>query len=101
MGNAYLSDGRRRSSMTHATRGHKCGLCERVSFGNGGQVAHGRSHVRRGEAIELFKEYPAYGMPALSSRLFLAPDDERVAKYLADGYRKIDSRPTAAQPEEH
>ena len=98
MSKAHLSDGRRRSSMTHARRGHQCGLCERVSFGNGGQVAHGRSHVRRGEAVELLKEYPTY--PPISSRLFLAPDDERVAKYLTDGFRKIESRAAPARPAE-
>ena len=88
MGTAYTADGRRRSSMTHARRGHECNLCGRVVFGNGGQVAHGRGHVRRGEAVELLKEYSAY--PPISSRLFLADDDtERIRSFIAKGYERV------------
>lgn len=91
MSRAYTSDGRRRSSMTHATRGHDCDLlhCDRVSFGNGGRVAHGRGHVRRGEAVELVKEYEFPGMSP--SRLFLAPDDPKVAELLARGFEQVSS----------
>lgn len=81
---AYTSDGRRRSSMTHATRGHECELCGRVVFGNGGEVSHGRRHVRRGEAVELVKHYETY--PPMSNRVFLAPDDERRAFFTGRGY---------------
>lgn len=89
MSGAYTSDGRRRSSMTHARRGHECDLCGKVVFGNGGKVAHGRSHVKRGEAVELLKEYASY--PPMSTREFFAPDDPTVAKWLADGFRVIES----------
>lgn len=92
MGSAYTADGRRRSSMTHARRGHECSLCGKVVFGNGGVVAHGRSHVRRGEAVELFKEYPIY--PPMSTREFFAPDDPHVAKWLSEGFRIV--HPTSA-----
>lgn len=88
MGNAYTADGRRRSSMTHARRGHECALCGKVVFGNGGKVAHGRSHVKRGEAVELLKEYCGY--PPLSTREFFAPDDPVVKIWLADGFRIVD-----------
>jgi len=89
MSGAYLGDGRRKSSMTHARRGQKCDLCGFVAFGNGGaMVSHGRAHVRRDEAVELFKEYPAWPR-LLSPRLFLAPDDERIPHYLALGFIEI------------
>lgn len=87
MSSAYTADGRRRSSMTHARRGHTCDLCGKTVFGNGGKVAHGRSHVRRGEAVELLKEYATY--PPMSTREFFAPDDPTVAKWLADGFRIV------------
>lgn len=81
---AYTSDGRRRSAMTHASRAHTCELCGRVVFGNGGQVSHGRGHVRRGEAVELVKHYASY--PPMSMRVFLAPDDKRVPDFLGRGF---------------
>lgn len=90
MSRAYTADGRRRSSMTHARRGHECTLCGRVIFGNGGQVAHGRSHVRRGEAVEVVKHYPVY--PPMVSRLFLAPDDAKVTQFLNDGFTVADAQ---------
>jgi len=82
MSNAYTSDGRRRSSMTHARRGHECSLCGRVVFGNGGQVAHGRGHVRRGEAVELVRHFETGD----TGRVFLAPDDAHVGQFEAKGY---------------
>lgn len=86
MSGAYTGDGRRRSSMTHARRGHKCSFCDAVSFGNGGSVAHSRSHVRRGEAVELVRYYAGIVSP---SRLFVAADDaERIAKFLDDGFER-------------
>ena len=87
MSSAYTADGRRRSSMTHASRGDECSLCGKVVFGNGGKVAHGRSHVKRGEAVELLKEYRGY--PPLSTREFFAPDDPIVEKWLADGFHIV------------
>lgn len=75
--------------MTHATRGHECSLCERVVFGNGGQVAHGRGHVRRGEAVELVKHYAC--SPPMTSRLFLAPGDERIGRFKAQGFSEVAS----------
>ena len=89
MSSAYTADGRRRSSMTHARRGHPCDLCDKTVFGNGGKVSHGRSHVRRGEAIELLKEYPTW--PPMSTREFFAPDDPKVAQWLADGFRIVET----------
>ena len=84
MSNRYTADGRRKSSMTHASRGHKCDFCDRTVFGNGGQVAHGRTHVRRGEAVEIVKDYATW--PPMISRLFLAPDDPLIERLLLDGY---------------
>ena len=72
--------------MTHATRGHTCELCGQTVFGNGGQVSHGRKHVRLGEAVELLKEYPTY--PPTSMRVFLAPADPRVAEMRARGFQE-------------
>lgn len=88
MSRAYTADGRRRSSMTHARRGHDCALCGRTVFGNGGKVAHGRGHVRRGEAVELVKHYPTY--PPMSSRLFLPAGDVRIETFLADGFDRVE-----------
>lgn len=84
---AYTSDGRRLSAMTHAKRGHDCELCGRVVFGNGGEVSHGRAHVRRGEAVELVKHYATY--PPMSHRVFLAPGDERVAYFVDRGFGEV------------
>lgn len=86
MSRTHTADGRRLSSMTHARRGHTCDLpgCDRVSFGNGGQVSHGRGHVRKGEAVELVKYYEFPGMSP--SRFFLAPADPQVAEMLARGF---------------
>ncbi len=86
---AYTSDGRRKSSMTHARRGHQCDLCGRVVFGNGGQVAHGRGHVRRGEAVELLREYPTW--PPMSTRLFIPTGDPKMASLLADGFTRVEA----------
>lgn len=86
MSGAYTSDGRRRSSMTHATRGHQCDLCGRTVFGNGGQVSHGRGHVKRGEAVELVKHYAGSYPPMSPMRVFLAPDDARVAEFTTRGF---------------
>jgi hypothetical protein len=82
----YNSAGKRLSSMTHAARGHDCNLCGERVFGNGGQVSHGRGHVRRGEAIELVKYFGFIQSP---SRLFLAPDDVRVDEFLARGFEQV------------
>jgi hypothetical protein len=68
--------------MTHASRGHDCGFCDRRVYGNGGQVAHGRMHVRRGHAVEVVKHYATY--PPVRSRFFVAPDE--VPKWVADGF---------------
>lgn len=90
MSGAYTADGKRRSSMTHANRGHRCDICGRTVFGNGGRVAHGRGHVRRGEAVELVKDY----VEQSPLRFFLLPGDERVAKFLGDGFTEVDARLT-------
>lgn len=87
MSRQYTSDGRRISSMTHARRGHECSLCGRTVFGNGGKVSHGRSHVKRGEAVELLKEYGTY--PPNSTREFFAPDDPTVGRWLAKGFHIV------------
>jgi hypothetical protein len=42
MSKAYTSDGKRRSSQTHARRAHKC-VCGRVVYGNGGWASHTRA----------------------------------------------------------
>jgi len=53
------------------------------------EVAHGRSHVKRGEAVELLKEYASY--PPMSTREFFAPNDPIVAKWLEYGFRIVES----------
>ena len=72
MSSRYTADGKRKSSMTHARRGHTCDLCGAVSYGNGGRVSHARSHVRRGEAVELIRWYPDNPSPG---RVFVAITD--------------------------
>lgn len=84
MSRRYTADGRRISSMTHAEQGHACAFCDRVSYGNGGEVAHARAHVRRGEAVELVKEY---GPPAGTSRVWLPSDEaEKIEGYISRGF---------------
>lgn len=39
---AYTSTGKRKSSMTHATRTHTC-MCGKVCRGNGGWASHKRA----------------------------------------------------------
>lgn len=73
MSRAYSAGGKRRSSQTHARRSRVCEFCGQTVYGNGGQVAHARAHVRLGEAVELVKAMP-YPFPP--SRLFLAADDD-------------------------
>ena len=91
MSSRYTADGRRKSSMTHASRGHRCEFCDRVSYGNGGQVSHGRWHVNRGHAVELVKLFATY--PPTSNRLFIGADDtERIAEYEAKGYERVQPR---------
>lgn len=68
--------------MTHARRGHECSLRGKVVYANGGKVAHGRSHVRRGEAVELLKEYTTYA--SMTTREFFAPD----TRQSPNGWRK-------------
>jgi hypothetical protein len=85
--NAYTSSGKRRSAMTHASRSHTCELCGHVGYGNGAETAHGRAHVRRGEAVELLKHYETY--PTTSMRVFLAPDDPLVAQYRDRGFAVV------------
>ena len=89
MSGAYDGAGKRISSKTHARRGHQCPFCARTVFGNGGQVSHARSHVTRGEAVEMLKEYATY--PPITSRLFLASDDPRIHQMLSEGYTLIDA----------
>lgn len=89
MSKAYTSNGKRLSSMTHARRGHECQFCGQVSFGNGGKVAHARSHVRRGEAVELVKNYATY--PPMSTRQFFTPDDPGVQRALDSGFEAVKS----------
>ena len=89
MSSGYTADGRRKSSMTHARRGHTCPFCGAVSYGNGGQVAHARSHVRKGEAVELIRWYPDKPSPG---RVFLAADDtERINRFRDWGYAEVDA----------
>lgn len=87
MSNAYTSDGRRRSSMTHAKRGHQCAICPQYVFGNGGEVSHGRAHVRRGEAVELVKHY---GYDMSPWRAFLLPDDPRIEEFILRGAERVE-----------
>jgi hypothetical protein len=84
MSKAYTSNGKRRSSMTHAKYGHECQFCGKVSFGNGGKVSHARSHVRRGEAVEVVKNYATY--PPLATRLYFAPGDAGIQRALDRGF---------------
>jgi len=67
--------------MGHARVAHRCDICGRWVYGNGGQVSHGRAHVNRGEAVELVKHYAT-----TSIRLFLNPGDEAVIRYVAKGF---------------
>lgn len=83
MSSRYTADGKRLSSMTHARRCHPCEFCDRAPFGNGGMVAHARSHVRSGQAVELVIEYPYTG----TSRIFLpSADTDRIRRFIDDGY---------------
>jgi hypothetical protein len=88
MSGAYTSDGRRRSSMTHAKRGHDCAICPERVYGNGGVVSHGRAHVRRGEAVELVKHYPYEISPW---RAFFPVGDPRIDEMIAKGAERVEA----------
>jgi hypothetical protein len=71
--------------MTHASRQHTCELCGQVGNGNGFRAAHGRAHVRRGEAVELVRHYGMVGVSP--SRLFIdATDRVKIADLEARGF---------------
>lgn len=93
MSGRYTADGRRRSSMTHATRSQECDLpnCAFKAYGNGGVVSHGRGHVRRGEAVELVKGHTADGYAYDSPvRVFLPVNDtDQIAELLARGFEQV------------
>jgi hypothetical protein len=89
MSAGYTSNGKRLSAMTHAKHGHDCDICGKRVFGNGGETSHGRAHVRRGEAVELLKEYATY--PPTSMRVFLPSEDQRVDEFLGRGFGRVSS----------
>lgn len=87
--NGSISEARRGAARAHARRGHECSLCGRIVFGNGGQVSHGRAHVRRGEAVELEKYY-GLGSVGQYVRAFLpVADTDRIAGFLERGYQLV------------
>lgn len=93
MSRVYDAAGKRISSKTHARRGHECEICGRTVYGNGGKVAHGRSHVRAGEAIELVKHYADGPL-----RVFIAADDEdQIARLTARGFTALEIPTRAAR----
>lgn len=86
----YDAAGKRNSSKVHARRGHPCGFCDKVPFGNGGQVAHARTHVRSGEAVELVKDML---YPFSPSRIFLpAGNQDQIAGFIGKGYEMVAPR---------
>ena len=86
---AYDAAGKRNSSKTHARRRHHdCDFCEYEPAGNGGRVAHARSHVRSGEAVELVKWYSHTASP---SRVFLPAGDDRIDEWIGRGYERVDA----------
>jgi hypothetical protein len=71
--------------MTHANRSHTCELCGHVGWGNGAVAAHGRAHVRRGEAVELLKVYGG----GQSMRVFVPAGDAAVVdEWLGRGFER-------------
>lgn len=82
MSKTHTADGRRRSSMTHASRRYSCQFCDRTVYGNGGKVAHARAHVRAGQAVEWVKQYP----DGSTGRVFLLPDDTRAGWFAEHNY---------------
>ncbi len=90
----YDAAGKRTSSKVHARRGHPCSFCEKVAFGNGGHVAHARTHLRSGEAVELVKDMP---YPFSPSRIFLpSGHHDQIASFLGKGYAFV---PAQSGPE--
>jgi hypothetical protein len=82
-GAAYDAAGKRNSSKVHARRSHSCEFCDETPRGNGGAVAHGRKHVRAGEAVEMVKWYSELTSP---SRVFVPPGSEQEARFRAMGF---------------
>lgn len=90
MSRSYDSAGKRNSSKVHSRRSHPCSFCEKAPFGNGGRVAHARTHVLSGEAVELVKDL-FYPFPP--SRIFLpAGNTDQIASFIADGYAIVAPR---------
>jgi hypothetical protein len=85
MSRAYTEGGKRRSSQTHSRQAHTCDVCGAIVYGNGGVVSHGRAHVRRGEAVEVYRMSPYLDMGGL--RFFLpAGDAARTGEFLSRGF---------------
>jgi hypothetical protein len=51
----YSSSGKNLSAMVHAKQAHKCTVCGRVVYGNGGWSSHKRAHLRA-EGIQSWDE---------------------------------------------
>ena len=72
-----------RKAAVHARRGEVCRFCGATVRGNGGRVAHGRSHVRAGDAVELVG-------PTGRARVFLpAVDAELKDEWLLVGWTEV------------
>lgn len=84
---------RLRMRTAHARRGHTCSFCGRVVFGNGGQVSHGRGHVRRGEAVEVVKWHDSQ----TCSRFFIEPDAARINGFIERGFH-VEGPATILEP---
>jgi len=73
--------------MTHAKRGRQCEFCDKIAYGNGGKVAHARSHVRRSEAVELEKWFG--GISGMGRVFIAAHDEQEIAKWIERGYEVV------------
>lgn len=78
------SEVRPRPAPVRNRRGWPCGICPAIIYGNAGQVAHGRAHVRRGDAVELASQHAG-------GRVFLPAGDARIASFLARGFVEVQS----------
>lgn len=71
-----------KGARKHASRTHRCGLCRKITRGNGGSTAHERACFKR-HGVEWISQYDCDHMPADRARDYRTMVDKKRAELLA------------------